>query len=263
MRSRDPLGAALDTALAIAYDAGRFTLGHFRAGVRPEFKADDSPVTVADRGAEELIRGRLRAAFPDDGVLGEEFGDEPGSNGRRWLVDPIDGTKSFVRGVPLYSVLLALEEEGAVTAGVAYFPALDEMVYAARGRGAYLDGRRIAVADTPDLARAFVSCTDPGSFERHGRGDAWRRLQAASYMRVGWGDAYGHALVASGRVELMCDPALKPWDGGPFGVILPEAGGYFGDWAGNGTVHGGEGISTTRTLLPEVLARIRGEDGGA
>lgn len=262
MSTADPLAAALDAAQAIAFDAGRVTLGYFRAGLRPELKPDDSPVTVADREAEELIRGRLRAAFPDDGVMGEELDDEPGTSGRRWLVDPIDGTKGFVRGVPLYAVLLALEEAGVVTVGVVYFPALGEMVYAARGRGAYLDGRRITVADTPDLAHAYVSCTDPASFDGYGRGDAWRRLQAASYVRAGWGDAYGHALVASGRVELMCDPKLEPWDGGPFGVILPEAGGYFGDWSGNATIHGGEGISTSLRLLPEVLARIRGEAPG-
>jgi len=260
MPTRASLDAALDHALAIAYDAGRSTLGHFRTGVRAEFKADDSPVTIADREAERLIRERLRAAFPEDGIVGEELGEAPGSSGRRWLVDPIDGTKSFVRGVPLYAVLLALEEDGAISVGAAYFPALDEMVYAARGRGAYLNGRRIRVAGTLSLERAFVSCTDPGSFDRHGRGEAWRRLQAASYSSVGWGDAYGHALVASGRVELMCDPTMHPWDCGPFGVILPEAGGYFGDWSGNETVHGGEAISTTGTLLPEVLARIRGEE---
>ncbi len=258
MARSDPLDAALDAAQAIAFEAGRLTLGYFQAGVRPELKPDDTPVTVADREAEALIRDRLAAAFPGDGIVGEEYGGEAGRSGRRWLVDPIDGTKSFVRGVPLYAVLLALEEHDVVTVGVAYFPALGEMIYAARGRGAYLDGRRVSVADTPDLARAFVSCTDPGSFERHGRGDAWRRLQQACYMRVGWGDAYGHALVASGRLELMLDPIMNAWDCGPFGVILPEAGGYFGDWSGNETVHGGEAVSTSRTLLPRVLELIAG-----
>jgi histidinol-phosphatase len=248
----------LDVALATAFEAGRLTLGYFRAGVRPEFKADRTPVTEADRAAEALIRDRLEAAFPADGIVGEELGEARSASGRRWLVDPIDGTKSFVRGVPLYAVLVALEEEGRITVGAAYFPALDEMIYAARGRGAFLNGRRLQVATTPALDRAFVSCTDPGSFAEYGREAAWRRLQAASYSRVGWGDAYGHALVASGRVEVMLDPAMHPWDCGPFAVILPEAGGYFGDWEGTETIYGGEAISTTRTLLPEVLARIRG-----
>ncbi len=254
---------ALDEALQIAFDAGRLTLGAFRRGVPTEYKEDDTPVTATDRAAEELMRARLAAAFPEDGVLGEEFGEERADAPRRWILDPIDGTKAFVRGVPLYATLLALEVEGVVELGAAYFPALDEMLYAVRGHGAHLNGRQVRVADTPSLARAAVGFTDAGSFEVHGRGAAWRRLQAASWYRAGWGDAYGHALVASGRLELMLDPVLNPWDCAPFAVILPEAGGWFGDWSGRATIHGGEGLSTTETLLPEVLACIRGSDAPA
>lgn len=257
MPERDPLDVAIETA----YEAGRQTLASFRDGVRSELKDDGTPVTEADRAAEMLIRSRLRQAFPADGVRGEEYGDEASSSGRVWWVDPIDGTKSFMRGVPLYAVLIALEVEGAIEVGAAYFPALDEMVYAARGRGAFLNGRGVRVAETTALDRAFVSCTDPGSFDEHGRGGAWRRIKAASYARVGWGDAYGHALVASGRVELMLDPVMNAWDCGPFGVILPEAGGFFGDWSGNETIHGGEALSTSRALLPQVLALV--PDGSA
>jgi histidinol-phosphatase len=249
----------LEVAITVAHEAGRLTLASFQAGVQAEFKADGTPVTPADRAAEELIRDRLHVAFPEDGIRGEEYGEERSKSGRTWWVDPIDGTKSFLRGVPLYAVLIALEADGVVQAGAAYFPALDEMVYAARGHGAFLNGRRIHVARTSRLERAFISCTDPGSFAKYGREEAWQKLQAASYVRVGWGDAYGHALVASGRLELMLDPKMYPWDCGPFGVILTEAGGYFGDWSGRSTIHGGEAISTTATLLPEVLGLIGGE----
>ena len=251
-------GATLRHALDIAFEAGRSTLSHFRTRLTADWKADDSPVTIADRHAEELIRSRLERTFPEDGVLGEEFGETRAGAPRRWIVDPIDGTKSFMRGVPLYAVLLALEVEGVVEVGVAYFPALDEMVYAALGQGAFLNGRAIRVADTADLARAFVAFTDAGAFDEHGRADAWRRVRAATYHRVGWGDAYGHALVASGRIELMLDPVLNAWDGGPFAIILPEAGGYFGDWRGRSTLYGGEGMSTSAALLPEVLRVLRG-----
>lgn len=251
----------LDFALDLAVDAGRATLGHFQSGLRPEFKADASPVTEADREAEELMRGRIEAAFPDHGVLGEEFGEaNPGAEWR-WILDPIDGTKSFMRGVPLYGVLLALEAAGRVVVGVAHFPALGDTVYAAAGHGCRWNGRRCRVRDTARLDEAVVSFTDAASFAAHGRADAWARLQAASYYRVGWSDAYGHALVATGRLELMLDPVVNPWDCAPFGVIVPEAGGFFGSWAGEPGIYAGEAISTTRRLLPEVLRLVAGAEG--
>lgn len=244
---------ALDVCLSAVHDAGRLTLGYFGSEVETSDKADDSPVTVADVKAEELIRARLEAAFPDHGIVGEEHGESRPEASARWFIDPIDGTKSFMRGVPLYAVLLGLELEGTVVVGAAYFPALDEMLYAAKGGGAFLNGRRVRVRDTTELGRAMVSFTDAASFARHGRERAWRRVMEASYHRPGWSDAYGHALVASGRVEVMLDPVLNAHDAAPFGVILPEAGGYFGDFAGNPGIHGGEGMSTSLALLPQMV----------
>lgn len=250
----------MDFAVQTAYEAGRLTLGYFGTGVRPEFKGDDTPVTVADREAEALIRRRIEARYPEHGIVGEEYGEkEVAGSSHRWFVDPIDGTKSFMRGVPLYGVLLGLEVDGAIVAGAAYFPGLDEMVCAAAEEGCYLNGRRTRVVETGTLARSIVSFTDAAGFERYGRGAAWQRIQAATYYRVGWSDAYGHALVATGRLELMLDPVMSPWDCGPFPVILREAGGYFGDWSGRETIYGNEGLSTTRTLLPDVLALINEE----
>ncbi len=240
------------------YDAGRLTLGYFGTDPHVEFKPDDSPVTQADKAAEELMRARLEAAYPDHGIVGEEWGTTRDGAELKWFIDPIDGTKSFMRGVPLYAVLLGLEAAGEVVVGAAYFPALGEMLCAAKGKGAQLNGRQVKVRGTTTLARSFVSFTDAGSFEATGRGAAWERVKAASYYRVGWSDAYGHALVASGRLELMLDPVLNAYDASPFGVILPEAGGYFGDWAGNPGIHGGEGLSTSLQLLPEVLGLLTG-----
>lgn len=248
----------LDFAVQTAYEAGRLTLGHFRAGVRHDFKPDDTPVTVADREAEQLIRARIGARYPGHAIVGEEYGVEEGVEGsHRWIVDPIDGTKSFIRGVPLYGVLIGLEIEGVCEVGVAYFPALDEMIYAATGEGCYWNGRRARVARTERLERSIVSFTDAASFEKFGRAGAWRRIQEATYYRVGWSDAYGHALVATGRLELMLDPIMNPWDCAPFPPILREAGGYFGDWSGEETIYGNEALSTTHTLLPQVLRLVQ------
>lgn len=247
----------LDFAVETAYLAGRLTLGYFQTGLRPDMKPDDTPVTAADRAAEQLIRGRIERAYPDHAIVGEEFGVTEGEAAEfRWFVDPIDGTKSFVRGVPLYGVLIGLEIAGAIAAGAAYFPALDEMVAAAAGEGCWWNGRRARVSDVTDLRRATVCFTDAAGFARHGRAAAWERIQAATYYRAGWGDCYGHALVATGRAELMLDPIMNAWDCGPFPVILREAGGYFGDWRGNETIYGDEALATTGALLPQVLALI-------
>ena len=249
----------LEFAVQSAYEAGRLTLGYFGTeAVRPEFKTDDTPVTVADREAERLIRERIEARYPDHAILGEEFGVTGRSDSEHlWILDPIDGTKSFVRGVPLYGVLIGLQIDGVCEVGAAYFPAIDEMVCAAKGDGCYLNGRRARVS-TRSLAQGIASYTDVASFDEHGRATAWERVLSAAGSARGWSDAYGHALVATGRAELMLDPIMNPWDCGPFPPILREAGGYFGDWSGNETIYANEAMSTTQTILPEVLRLVEG-----
>ncbi len=252
------LSKVLDVCLEAVHDAGRLTLGYFGRGLEASYKEDHTPVTEADVRAEELIRGRLESAFPEHGVVGEEHGASNEAAVARWYIDPIDGTKSFMRGVPLYGVLLALEVEGRVVVGAAAFPALGETLYAAEGHGAFLNGRRVRVRDAATLQDAFVSFTDARAFELAGMDSAWRRLMASSYHRPGWGDAYGHACVATGRADVMIDPQLSAHDAGPFGVILREAGGYFGDLSGNEGIHGGAGLSCSRSLLPQVLEVLNG-----
>ncbi len=248
----------LDFTVETAYLAGRLTLGYFQTGVQPDLKADDTPVTLADRKAEELIRSRIEEAYPHHAVIGEEHGaKEVEGATHRWIIDPIDGTKAFTRGVPLYGVLIGLEIEGTVQVGAAYLPALDEMVAAATGEGCWWNGRRAHVSNVTDLSRAFLTFSDLNSFERYNRSEAFMRLVRATYHRVGWSDAYGYVLVATGRAEIMLDPVMNVWDCGPFPPILQEAGGYFGDWRGHVTVYGGEALATTQTLLRQVLSLIQ------
>lgn len=248
----------LDFATELAYDAGRLTLGYFgRTGdLGLEHKADLSPVTLADREAEELIRRRVGARYPEHAVVGEEYGEDDKVATHRWIVDPIDGTKAFVRGVPLYGVLVGLEVEGRIEVGVANFPALGELCAAATGLGCTLNGRAVRVSSAKSLAEGTVGFTDIASFAKYNRAEAWGRVAAASYDRRGWSDAYGHMLVATGRMEAMLDPVMNAWDCGPFPVLLREAGGYFGDWAGRETIYGNEALSTTRALLPELLTLV-------
>jgi len=193
-------------------------------------------------------------------VVGEEFGHSDNISDRRWFIDPIDGTKAFMCGVPLFSVLLGLEIEGRICVGVAYLPALGEMIYAADGLGCFCNGRLVRVREVEDLDRAIMAFTDPVTFETYHRSQAYQRLQKACWHRAGWSDAFGHILVATGRIDLMLDPIMSAWDCGPFPVILREAGGYFGDWSGHETIYGNEALSTTQKLLSKVLEIVRSSD---
>lgn len=249
----------LDFASDLAYRAGRITLGYFNTGLRPDYKADDTPVTAADRAAEEFIRGEIEKAYPGHAIVGEEYGEKAGQgNPFRWIIDPIDGTKSFMHGVPLYGVLIGLEIEGQSRVGACYCPGTDEMLCAADGEGAWWNGRRARVSQVDTLKRACVCFTSVHSFDQHKRAAAWDRIQKASYIVRGWSDAYGYMLVATGRAEAMFDPVMNIWDCAPFPPIFREAGGYFGSWAGKpGHTHN-EALATNSALLPELLKLIEG-----
>jgi histidinol-phosphatase len=250
----------LSFAEQTAREAGALTLEYFLTdGARAEFKSDDTPVTIADRKAEELIRSRIAGAYPDHQIVGEEYGTTEGSPDYRWIIDPIDGTKSFVHGVPLYAVLIALEIQGKMEVGCAYFPALDEIISAATGLGAQWNGKPCRVSEVASIDRAVCAHIDTAYFGKNGKGEPWERLQKSVYYNAGWCDAYGYLLVATGRAEIMLDPVMAVWDCGPFPPIFKEAGGYFGDWSGNeGRIDGGEALATNAALRDEVVALLQG-----
>jgi myo-inositol-1(or 4)-monophosphatase len=249
----------LDFAADAAWQAGRVTLAHFQSGVDVEWKSDASPVTIADRGAEELLRRLIERRFPQHAIYGEEFGETSRDSTHRWIVDPIDGTQSFIRGVPLYGVLVGLEIAGDVVVGVACFPAMNEIVAAASGEGCRWNGRRARVSGQTSLAEAVVSYTSSANLDRL-RPGAWARLQQETRTQRGWGDCYGHCLVATGRADVMLDPILSPWDCAALVPILREAGGTFTDWTGQLTIHGGNGISTNGALFEQVMDIVRSSD---
>jgi histidinol-phosphatase len=244
----------LDFTRETAFLAGRQTLAYFQTGVQAEFKIDRSPVTIADKKTEELIRSRIEKKYPTHAIVGEEFGRSGADTAsHRWIIDPIDGTKSFLRGVPLYGVLIGLEIEGVVEVGAAYFPAMNEMIAAATGEGCWWNGRRASVSKVSRLEDAWVRFTDPASFAAIGKQAAWEKVQKAAYYRVGWSDSYGYLLAATGRVDVMIDPIMNEWDCGPFPPIFREAGGYFGDWHGNESIYNQEAVATNPMLLKEIL----------
>lgn len=241
----------LQFAVQAAYEAGRGTLAHFNTGVAFELKADASPVTIADRDAEAKLRKAIAAAYPGDSVLGEEEGLS-GVSSARWVLDPIDGTKSFICGVPLYGTLVAYEEEGETQLGVAYFPALDEMVYAERERGCFWNGRACRVSTKARVADAVLCTGSHASLRKTGRLEPVVGLGEKAIATRGWCDAYGHALVATGRVEAMIDPVLSYWDIAAPKIIVTEAGGRFTDFKGqeNPTT---EGLSSNGWLHQALL----------
>ncbi len=281
------LSARLEFAYQLARAAGDLTLGYFRQQLQVERKADGSPVTVADREAELFLRRELTDNFPEDGIVGEEFPEKPGTSGLRWILDPIDGTKSFVSGVPLYGTMVALEQDGRGILGVIHIPALDETVFAASGQGAWhvspqpapplpknasptpaaptssnagtmrLVRRPARVTASTDLAEGLVLTSEIRVFEDRQARAGWDQLTQRAWLSRTWGDCYGYLLVATGRAAVMVDAGLNVWDAAAVQPILAEAGGIFTDWSGQPSIHSGEGIGTSPALLPAVLECLR------
>ena len=260
--SRGPSAASLMAAAAeVARECGTVALRHFRsAELSVQRKPDGSPVTNADLAAESAAREWIRSRFPSDGILGEEFGIERPDAPRRWVLDPIDGTRTFLRGVPLWGSLVAVLEGDDVVAGAANFPAVSELIYAAQGENCWLDGVRVRVSDISLVSGALVLTTDPTFAIRPERLDDWAKLEAESELSRSWGDCYGYLLVATGRAEVMVDAALSTWDAAALMPIVEEAGGVFTDWSGVRTPDGGDAIATNGALAAEAR-RLLGVPG--
>ena len=248
----------LNFAKQLAYRAGRITLSYYNKGIQHDLKSDESPVTAADKATEEFIRGEIEKNFPTHAMVGEEYGEKAGAgNPFRWIVDPIDGTKSFIKGVPFYSVLIGLEIEGVSRVGAVCFPALDEILYAADGLGAWSNGKRVHVSNVSKLKQAVFCYTSWSGFRTRERLDVFENLDKESFYGRGWGDAYGYHMVATGRAEIMLDSSAKIWDVAPFPPIFREAGGFFGSWNGEeGHAHS-EGLAVNAALKSKVLKLTR------
>jgi histidinol-phosphatase len=251
---------ALDRALAALVDAaraaGKIALGYYHGGFEVTIKPDLTPVTQADREAEQAIVAILRAAFPDVGVLGEEFGEQ-GPRERRFIIDPIDGTKNFVRGIPVWATLIALEDDGEVVAGVIHNPAAGEMYAARRGGGARRNGETIAVSDIAELSSAYLIHAGLNILRRGPNWEGFLRLVDATDRQRGFGDYAGYGLVADGRSEIYAEAGLKPWDLAPCKVVIEEAGGRFTDFDGRPTIYTGTALATNGRLHDPALTLLR------
>ncbi len=247
----------LANAVDILRAAGTFTLQWFgNPSLDVLTKSDGTPVTEADRGAERLIRERLSALHPEDSVLGEELDDYIGSSSRTWIVDPIDGTKAFTRGVPLYSNLLAVVDDYGPLIGVINLPALSTTVYAGRGLGCFRDGRPVHVSDRSTPSACVLSTSGFGTWEE----SSLLGVKRAGFELRTWGDGYGYAMVACGALDAMVDPQVSLWDIAPMPVIFAEAGGRFTGTDGNDVslVPGSNvsGVATNGVVHDAVIAAL-------
>jgi histidinol phosphatase-like enzyme (inositol monophosphatase family) len=243
-------------AIDAAYKAGRSTLALFQTGTTVQTKEDATPVTLADQQAERLIRELIAVQYPGEAIYGEEEGGAANALDR-WVIDPIDGTKSFISGVPLYSTLLSYEVDGETEVGVIYFPALDEMLYAERGKGAFFNGRPCHVTDRKCLTGSVICCGGHRSMVKADRWRPFEKIIAQALATRTWSDAYGHALVASGRVDAMIDPIVAHYDISAASLIVREAGGQFTDFSGNDKL-ALEAISSNGLVHEQILELYRG-----
>lgn len=250
----------LELALEAARAAGGVTLQFFQGDqLGTVTKGDGSPVTEADKGAERVLRAAIEEAFPSDAIVGEEFGEKEGDSGYRWILDPIDGTVSFVQGVPLYGTLVGVYKGDEPVVGVVHMPALSETVYAARDGGAWWipgpaqDARPAGLTDTSDIAEALLVTTALEYFDPETGEDVFTRLVRACKRSRGWSDSYAHVLLATGRCDVVVEPIINPWDIAPMACVLAELGGHLVDWQGTRRIDGGNAILTNAHLRDAVL----------
>lgn len=257
-------------ALSLAIAASRETLKYFRTNeFQVERKSDRSPVTLADKQAEQVVRKMVADAYPRDALLGEEFGSVAGQSEFEWIIDPIDGTKSFISGVPLYSTLVGMTHGGVPTLGVIAIPALGELVIAAKGLGAWYgqasydqDKGRIVrltpayVSKQADLKDGLLVTSQSDNFARRNAMNAYHELESEAYVTRTWGDGYGYLLVATGRAEVMVDPIVNPWDVAAVAPVIEEAGGKFTSWAGRFDIRAGHCFGSNGLVHEHVLSRL-------
>lgn len=264
--SLDPIADALEGRLAAAVKlaklAGDVTLKHFQqSSIEVIRKGDDSPVTIADREAEQTVRAQLAKLYPDDAILGEEFGEQAGTSDFQWILDPIDGTKSFISGVPLYSTLVGVVRNRECLGGVIHIPALEETAFAARGTGCWHSQRGAAAkqakVSSRTLADGLFVVSQVDSFAERGAEASYKALEKSAYVTRSWGDGYGYLLIATGRAELMVDPIANPWDLAAVQPVVEEAGGKFTSWKNEATVFGGDGVGSNGMIHEEALATLQ------
>ncbi len=254
----------LEYALGVVKASERITLKYFRSKFRVDYKTDKSPVTIADKSCEKFLIRELSKKFPHHGFYGEEFGDNSSGSEYRWIIDPIDGTRNFTRGIPYWGTLCALElvedplsGKGEIVAGIMTLPALKKVYYASKKHGAFCNGKRIKVSKVKELAKSTVVFGGLSYFVGTKYEEAFLGIAKAAYHDRGFGDCFGYTFVAEGNAEAMLDPVVSPWDVAAIKPIIEEAGGVFTDFEGNPTIYGKTGLAGNPFLHEAILKKFQ------
>ncbi len=243
----------VETAIHAATEAGRLALRYFGTDLSVELKPDESPVTRADRECEARIIDILRSKYPDFGILAEESGRQEGTATVRWIIDPIDGTKNFIRNIPFFATLIALEENGEVTVGVIHAPALGETLYAQKGRGAFAGDERVHVSTISELSESMLVHGGLSDLKDTAYWPSFLELIDETTRQRGFGDALGHTVVVQGMAEVALEPEIKPWDVAATKIIVEEAGGRFSDFQGVPSIYTGDAVISNGLIHDRVL----------
>lgn len=247
----------LRLALELAEAADEITMKHFRLGsLEVRIKGDKSPVSEADEAVERMIRDRLQRERPDDGILGEEYGSS-GASSRRWIIDPIDATNNYIRGIPIFATLIGLEDNDRIIAGVVSAPALGRRWSALRGSGAFCNGVAIRASKVATIEEAHIGYDGSADFDPFGKTDQFLNLVRRCVRARGFGDFWTHMLVAEGAIDIAVEPRVAPWDMAAVQVIVEEAGGRFSDLRGDPRHDGGDALSTNGLVHDAVLEQLR------
>jgi len=246
----------LEFALKVVKASERITLRYFGSGVKVNYKSDKSPVTIADKACERFLVGELSKKFPGHGFYGEEFGEKSAGSEFRWIIDPIDGTRNFTRGIPYWGTLCGLEHNGEMVAGVMALPALKTVYSAAKHHGAFKDGKKIRVSKLKDPGKATIVYGGLSYFVGTKYEKGFLDMVKSSYHDRGFGDCFGYSFVADGRAEAMLDPIVSPWDVAAIKPIVEEAGGIFTDFEGHSTIYGKTGLAGNPYIHEVILAKL-------
>ncbi len=259
----------LEFAVKVVKASERITLGYFSKKLRVNYKSDQSPVTIADKECEKFLERELSKKYPNHRFFGEEFGESQGAEdskkkapeqlsagSTRWIIDPIDGTRNFTRGIPYWGTLCGLEHDGEIVAGVMSLPALKKIYYASKGHGAFCNGKRMKVSRVREIEKSTVVFGGLNYFIGSKYESGFVNIVKSSYHDRGFGDCFGYSFVVDGLAEAMIDPIVSPWDVAAIKPIIEEAGGIFTDFEGNPTIYGRTGLAANRYLHETIIKRM-------